>query len=142
MKLPMKYRPAIAFVILLVLASTVWLWGRRGILPTQRAMVEMKPSELRSLVLQFTPIGADRADVENTLQNSFLRDWTVKNAESIEYMSNHGFQVPISDGDYYLTSEFATVGIFARIATVKFLFDRENKLKDVHVRIWDEDYTI
>jgi hypothetical protein len=74
MKLTMKNRLLIVAVILPMLAGGVWAWNRRGVLPTQRAMVRMSPSELESLVLRVTPIGTDKAYVETALKDSFLRE--------------------------------------------------------------------
>ena len=135
-------RVAVAVVVLLMLLLTlvicVWCFAPRGDLPSQYVTVHMNPSELESLVLRFTPIGTDKADVEHALRRKFRRKWEVIDYVSVGGMSKHNFHVPISEGDYYLKSNFSVFGIMPRIATVKFLFNGEDKLKDVLVIIWDE----
>ena len=139
MKLATKHRLAAVTVILLTLEIAVWAWFRQGVLPTQRAMVQMSPSDLRSLVLQVTPIGTGRTDVESALKKSFCREWKVVDYESVGAMSQRDFKVEVSDGDYYFRSDFAVFGPFLpRVVSTNFLFDRTGKLKDVLVDVWDE----
>lgn len=121
----------VLLLFLLTLLICIWCFAPRGVLPSNYATVRMKPSELESLVLNITPIGMDRADVEQALLRTFRRKWQVIDYQAVELLSKHNFHVPISEGDYYLTSNFAAYGIDSRIAIVKFLFDREDKLKDV-----------
>ena len=139
MKLAMKNRLVTATVILLMLEAAVWAWGRRGVLPTQCAMVRMSPDELEKLVLRVTPIGTDKADVETALRNAFLRDWRVIDYEAVGLMSHRHFHVPVSGGDYYFLSNFAVFGPFLpNVVTINFLFDRTGKLKDVLANVWSE----
>jgi hypothetical protein len=62
-------------------------------------------------------------------------------SKSRELISKKGFSVPVSGGDYYFRSHFAsarTSPMTARVLTVHFLFDYAGKLKDVSVEKWDD----
>jgi len=98
----------------------------------------MRPDDVRNMVLKTTPIGLKQADVEAALRDSFRRKWLVRH-EGASALSKRHFTVPVVDGDYYLSSNFASVGIFGgTIVTVYFLFDEAGTLKDVIARVWQD----
>lgn len=125
----------VAFLILIT--CSIWLWRPFGVLPSQLSMLQMTPFELRSLVLAVTPIGTDRASVERSLALQFRRKWEVIDYEGVELMSRRKFSVPVVDGDYYLSSDFATVYriLATDFVTIRFLFDKAGALKDVAAEV-------
>jgi hypothetical protein len=113
----------------------------RSVLPPDRTLVSTSESALRGIVLSNAPIGMSQADVERMLASSFHRQWRVIDYESKELVSQRGFSVPVSSGDYYLTSDFAVVRrsvASSDVITVYFLFGPSHQLKDISIKKWTD----
>lgn len=112
-----------------------------GVLPSERALLELEDAKLRDMVLRYAPLGTPRKAVEQTLSQNFRKKYTVVDYESSELVSERGFSVPVVAGDYYLRSDVASkmsgIGT-CRVATVFLLFDSAGRLKDVAVNKWTD----
>ena len=123
------------------IAASLLLGCSQSVLPAKRDLLGLSKSEIRQLVLDYAAIGSSRGEVERALRRSFHKDWRVMDYDTVEYMSGLGFSVPVSGGDYYFMSNFAVVNrtVFTSdVVTVYFLFDRQDKLKDVLVTKWSD----
>jgi hypothetical protein len=112
-----------------------------GVLPSERALLELEDAKLRDMVLQHVPLGSPRKAVEQTFSQSFRKKYTVVDYESPELVSKRWFSVPVVTGDYYLRSDVASkmsgLGT-CRVATVFLLFDSTGRLKDVAASKWTD----
>ncbi len=112
-----------------------------GVLPSERALLELEDAKLRDMVLQHAPLGMARKAVEQTFSQSFRKKYTVVDYESAELVSKRGFSVPVVAGDYYLRSDVASkmsgIGT-CQVVTVFLLFDSAGRLKDVAVSKWTD----
>ena len=128
--------------LLAILAISFVLIGcGRSVLPPDQTMMSTSEATLRGIVLSNAPIGISQADVEKALAGSFRRKWRVIDYETRELVSQRGFSVPISSGDYYLMSDFAVVrrGVASSdVITVYFLFGPTHQLKDVAIKKWTD----
>ena len=112
-----------------------------GVLPSERALLELEDAKLRGMVLQHAPLGTPRQAVEQTFGRSFRKKYAIVDYESADLISKRGFSVPVVAGDYYLRSDVASkmsgLGT-CRVATVYLLFDSAGRLKDVAVSKWTD----
>lgn len=93
------------------------------------------------MILSNAPIGMSQAAVEKVVASSFRRQWRVIDYESRELVSQRGFSVPVASGDYYVTSDIATVrrgGASWDVVTVCFLFGPSHQLKDISIKKWTD----
>jgi hypothetical protein len=80
-----------------------------------------------------TPLGTQRPDIEEALTETFRTEWEMYDV-AVEYVSNRGFRVPISEGDYSLRSEIAREAeLLPTKAYAVFLVGSDDALKDVQV---------
>ena len=125
-----------------IVAVCITLVGcSRSALPPDHALMSKSDAALRAIVLSNAPIGMSQVDVEAVLTKSFRRKWRVVNYESRELVSRHGFSVPVSGGDYYLTTDLSVVrrDVFSSdVVTVYFLFGSSRQLKDISVKKWTD----
>lgn len=93
------------------------------------------------MILSNAPIGTAQTNVEKVLADSFHRKWRLVDYESKELVSQRGFSVPVTSGDYYITSDLATVrrGFGSSdVVTVYFLFGSSRQLKEVSISKWTD----
>lgn len=135
---PSRRKIGLAAIVLGGLTVGLYLTDRLY-LPSRKAILNMEPPELRDIILKTTPVRMDRAEVEHALNWKFRRWWKLISWASVESISQRHFNILVEDGDYYLCSDFAiSWHLLPDIVTVRFLFDRTDKLKDVSVQKWCE----
>jgi len=126
---------------ILIAICCVLLGCSRSVLPPAQTLVSTSEAALRSLVLSNAPLGMTQADVEMMLADSFRRQWRLIDYESRELVSQRGFSVVVTSGDYYLASDLAVVRrdiASSDVVTVYFLFGPARQLKDIAVRKWTD----
>jgi hypothetical protein len=127
--------------VLIFIAALMLCGCGRSVLPPERDLLVLSQGEIKALVFAHTAIGSSRGEVEQALRRSFRKDWRVIDYDSTTLIAKRGFSVPVAGGDYYFISDFASAmrAAFATdVASVYFLFDREDKLKDVAVKKWTD----
>ena len=113
----------------------------RSVLPPAQTLISTSEAALRSLVLSNVPLGMRQADVEKVLADSFRRQWRVVDYESRELVSQRGFSVAVTSGDYYLASDLAVLRrdiASSDVVTVYLLFGSSRQLKDIAIRKWTD----
>lgn len=130
----------VRFITFLVLCLLL-IGCSRSVLPPDQTLIGTSEAALRSLVLSNAPIGTAQTDVEKVLADSFHRKWRVVDYESRELVLQRGFSVPVTSGDYYITSDLATARrsvASSDVVTVYFLFGSSRQLKDISIKKWTD----
>jgi|MDTC01.1.fsa_nt_gb hypothetical protein len=127
--------------LFLIIATFLLIGCGRSTLPSERDLLALGEAGVRTLVLTHVPLGTERTKVEGILQDDFQKEWKVVTYESLNMMSTKGFSVAVLEDDSYIRSNFATADtslVSGDVLTMFFLFDGQNRLKDVSVSRWHD----